>query len=117
VKIEVEVKDVGGADTWIETYECDGDPEKYARGIIDKFNNTLRPYEKPREFVDLKVVDDRKLHDWGKTNLITVVKGGRSYDTMKCEVCGITGKRFGLGTMGVKRDTRYKAEKYEYCNP
>jgi hypothetical protein len=36
-------------------------------------------------------------HKLTKENLVTITRGNRSYDVMKCQVCGAKGKRFGLG--------------------
>lgn len=60
----------------------------------------------------------RREHDWHKTNAFTRtfvggVNHGQTYDAMKCEVCGVEGKRYGV--RGVKRDTKFRAKKYEIC--
>lgn len=54
-----------------------------------------------------------KDHDWDKTNLVTINKNGLMYDTYKCSICGIKGKRYGIGE--IRRDKRYKADKYKNC--
>ncbi|WP_213505423.1 hypothetical protein [Paenibacillus faecis] len=117
-RIEIEVKNVGSKTTWKEQYDCTGDPDTWAINLINEFNATLQSNEQPRELVGVKVLGDAPenvgKHEWRKENLITLVKGSMSYDKMRCEKCGITGKRFGLG--GVKRDPKYKAEKYNQCN-
>lgn len=85
--------------------------------MIDNFNKTLRQGERTRELVGVEVLDEPTglgKHEWSKTNLVTVVRGSQMYDKMRCDNCGITGKRFGLG--GVTRDSKYKAKKYEKCN-
>lgn len=56
-----------------EKYEISDkeDPKKYAQGLINHYNATLRPNETPRELVDVWVikeeVEDKKEHLWGKT--------------------------------------------------
>lgn len=35
-------------------------------------------------------------HKFRKTNLVTIIKGGKSYDEMKCELCGVVGRRYGI---------------------
>ena len=35
-------------------------------------------------------------HNFSKTNIVTIIKGGRNYDEYKCSACGIKGKRYGL---------------------
>jgi hypothetical protein len=42
--------------------------------------------------INLKNTD----HKFEKTNLITITKGGKIYDEMKCSGCGLTGKRYGI---------------------
>jgi hypothetical protein len=98
--------------------------EQHGRAIVDHFNDTLKPYEKAREFVGViepmtenfvknpNAVDAPKvvqmLHQWTKTSLVTE-RGG--YDRMTCEVCGAKGKRYGMGQFGVKADRKTQ----EYC--
>lgn len=36
------------------------------------------------------------------------------YDTVICDICGITGRRYGIGEE-VERDRKYKAKCYETC--
>lgn len=119
-KIEIEVKKVGSSTTWNEEYIIDN-PNVYewAKNTIDKFNATLYPGESPRELVEVKILSDSEKenkHNWIKTNLITIVRGKSSYDTMKCEKCGITGKRYGLRDNAVEFDAKYRYKKYEKCN-
>lgn len=119
-KIEIEVKRVGSSTSWKEEYVIDGDnPYEWAKNTIDNFNATLNPHESPRELVGVEVLDKSEKnnkHSWTKTNLITIVRGSSVYDTMKCEKCGITGKRHGLGQDGVIPDSKYRYKKYEKCN-
>lgn len=93
------------------------DPEQWAKEAIEEFNNTLREYEKRRKYLGYEIIDkDLNVHIWHKTNAITIIKKDMNYDTMQCSVCGITGKRYGLGRY-VQRDSKYLADKYEYCKP
>jgi hypothetical protein len=123
-------KDAGDPDSkaWLEemTYwvEDNVTAEQHGREIVKRFNETLKPYEKPREFVDaiepmtenfvknpraVNAPQPAKLmHQWEKTSLVTE-KGG--YDKMTCKVCGAKGKRFGMGQFGVKADRKTQ----EYC--
>lgn len=103
-----------------ESYEIDNDvePQEYAQGLIDRFNATLRPDETPRELVTVIVtkenVKGKQEHKWEKQNLVTIKRAGRMYDVYRCNCCGITGKRYGIGG-DVTRDSKYKADKYQYC--
>lgn len=115
-KIEVIVKFKGGSDTWKETLNCPDDvsAESHAKVIIFNFNKSIRKGEKLRELVKVLGVSDLPPdHDWRKTNLVTISGRNGMYDTYKCEVCGITGKRFGLGR--ISRDAKFQAEKYRFC--
>ncbi|MBD7942500.1 hypothetical protein H9650_00040 [Psychrobacillus sp. Sa2BUA9] len=113
-KIEIEVKKVGSEITWKEEYVIDGvNPFDWAKATIDNFNATLRADESPRELVGVTVLDESEKntqHKWTKTNLLTIVRGSSVYDTMKCEKCGITGKRHGLDNR-IMIDSKYKAKK------
>ncbi len=92
--------------------------------FLKTFNSTLRPGESARHIVDVYEDEDADYeyfpplfpHKWGKTNLVTVMSGRSSYDTYRCEKCGITGKRYSLGG-DVRRDDKYNKQKYEYCIP
>lgn len=84
---------------------------------FNNFNATLRAAESPRELISVEIVDSESSliheHTWGKENLVTIIKGGSSYDIMKCSRCGITGKRYGFN--GVQIDSKYKAKIYATC--
>ncbi len=113
-KIEIEVRAVGGKSSWKEEYNCEGDPNQYAKNLIARFNSTLREGEIPREVVNVTVLDEKENnHEWRKVNAITVSHAGRTFDKYECERCGITGKRHGVALL--KRDSKYKAKKYEKC--
>ena len=115
-------KSINNEYVWEEKYEVsdETDTEIYLKEMIQRFNNTLRPQEPAREILEmleepLEIDTLPKIqHMWEKTNLVTQSRGGRLYDTYKCAKCGITGKRFGLSDI-VKRDSKYKADKYNYC--
>lgn len=115
-QIRIVVRHKGNIHSWIDTTKCPDDilPEIYAKQIIDNFNNTLRPKESPRELVG--VIDSLDLppeHDWGKQNLVTIMDRKELYDIYKCKICGIAGKRFGLGS--ITRDKKFQSEKFRFC--
>ena len=93
------------------------DLDAWAQELVTRFNAGLRPGEMPRHVVKTEVADlvgDVKIeHQWEKTNLVTIVKGQRMYDTARCAVCGITAKRYGVG--GYERDPKFRSAKYEWC--
>ena len=41
-------------------------------------------------------------HNWEKQNLVTIIKGGKSYDEMKCSGCGMQGKTHRLTNIILK---------------
>jgi hypothetical protein len=94
------------------------DAETWYRGLLDYWNSTLRPGDKRRTFVSCVFesadVVAKVAHDWQKTNLTTIARQGRYYDTARCSQCGITGKRFGVSD--VTRDPAFKANGYATCN-
>lgn len=117
-----------GSQTWWEDFNYPSvrsqqNAEDEANRMIERFNATLRPYEKPRTLLSVAFGEGdseetkpmRVRHQWEKTNLITVKgRGGNYYDEMRCSNCGITGKRYGLG--GVTPDSQYKAKAFLSCD-
>jgi hypothetical protein len=104
MKFKIEVAYADGSGTpWTE--ECDerrvesiNDALDYGRKLIDDYNAGLRCKEKARKFISAQMTGEQsEKHEWEKSNLVTIVKGGSNYDTGKCKVCGITSKRYGLG--------------------
>ena len=118
MKFQIEVRDKGGM-PWIEEYNEDvTDPEKWAHETIDRFNNSLRPGETPREVVSVKIMDQDapiENHNWQKQNLVTVSYRGQLFDIMRCGRCDITGKRHGLN-QPVKLDSQYQAKAFQRCD-
>lgn len=109
---------------WQEDYEDDGKfgrgmPEEIVGRILDFFNSTLRPNELPRRLVRIVSSEGEPAphiipHAWEKQNLVTIIDKHGSYDKMKCTVCGIMGKRFGLGPE-VQRDLKYCHPAHASC--
>lgn len=88
--------------TWREDYnEPDvDDPKAWARQLIKDFNANRAGGARSRVLVNVRVCANNVPlpHQWRKTNLVTI-QGRRSnvvYDTYRCEMCGATGKRYGL---------------------
>lgn len=99
------------AEGWEEEFDVpNGWPSVEVQRVIDRFNATLRPGELPRRLVEIlsqsKSPPKPIEHTWGKTSLVTEFGKGRSYDRMRCDRCGATGKRYGLGQDGVTLDPR-----------
>jgi hypothetical protein len=116
VKINVKVMSVRSI--WWEEFDTDTDsPEQWAKDTIKHFNRTRRPGELRRTVLAVDVLDLVSIrdHKYEKTNLVTKSDSGGVYDTVKCGRCGITGKRYGLGSY-ITRDRKYKAEKYLRCD-
>jgi hypothetical protein len=93
---------------------------KWGRNLIERFNDVekTRYGSKAliRTFVSCQPLNlPNKEHDWKKVNLITCHDPRLGmYDIYQCQKCGIKGKRFGFA--GVKRDSRYRAKAYRYCD-
>jgi len=51
-------------------------------------------------------------HKWVKQNTVTIIKGKKSYDLPKCEVCGAVGKRIRLDTVTL---TEKEFERHAIC--
>lgn len=119
MKIKMAVKQLSTGSIWFEEYEIDNDkdPVVFCTDLIQKFNSALRHGESPREFIGVEITEEETCvlhnHSWEKQNLVTVFRGTQSYDAMKCERCGITGKRYGLSA--ILRDSKYKGKVYDKC--
>lgn len=119
MKYKIAVQFVQGGEPWEEDYDdahvtTDAEAMNKGAALVQHFNDTLRPGEKARKFLGARIVGEGESHDWHKVNLITQTRGRQNFDTMRCELCKITGKRFGLGP-SVKRDSIYRAKKYAKC--
>ena len=109
-----------GANEWNEDYNKPVADLAAARilseSMIARFNDTLRPGEKPRKLLDVKAGGTAaKPHRWQKTNLVTKIGRGLAFDEYKCLDCGITGRRHGVE--GVAPDRKFRAKKYISCQP
>lgn len=118
MKFRMQVKS-GDLYPWWETYEKNvDDPQAEAERLIEYFNSTLRPGEEPRTLLAVEVLDQTSIkdHTWKKTNLMTI-KGhaGRTYDTLRCTVCGITARRYGLHDITIDPEFA-KAKVYKRCD-
>jgi hypothetical protein len=117
MKFKILVKDE--KEQWWEDYEKNiSDPKAWAAKIIDRFNRTLRPGERPRTLLDvvLKNASNDKYHDWIKrTDGMSVSFRGNSVDLYFCSKCGITGKRISLGG-DIKIDSKYRKKAYRECH-
>jgi hypothetical protein len=109
-----------GDSTWWEDYERpqvrdEASARVAAQQLVDYFNSTLHPKEKPRTLLSVKfgAGNSLKQHRWDKQNLVTIRRRGLYFDEMKCRDCGVTGKRFGL--QEVTLDRKFKAKKYLVC--
>ena len=91
--------------------------EKSGRKIIEYYNATLRHNDLPRTILEVQMGGNgKRTHDWQKTNLVTVRgRGGSYYDTLRCRACGCEARRYGLSN--VHRIGKWKAAKWDICNP
>lgn len=107
-----------GESEWGEEYTINTtDPEKEAQKMVDFFNRTLKPYEKPRKLISVTVHSETNdLHEWEKDiRAMSVTFRGRNCDIMYCRNCGITGKRYGLASK-ITVDSKYRGKAYRYCS-
>lgn len=98
-------------------HSAEVNPRQWSENVIKNYNSTLRPSENARKLCRVKILDKKHFyqHIWEKTNLVTICKRGTSYDTVKCKLCGITGKRIGIGGY-VQIDSKHlKTKKAEIC--
>lgn len=110
-------------DAMAETHDqITADPEKWCKDIIEWFNSTLRPHERKRVFVRCEVIGEvpPAEHRWFKTTAMTKImvgsaRHGSSYDAMECERCGVTGKRYGIGSF-VKIDSKWRKPAFKQCD-
>jgi len=118
MKFKIKVKHKGGDEWWEEYDEKVEDAHIWARDIIKRFNETLRPYEPPRELLRVEIIDDnnKKFHNWIKRTYGMSVKfRGATVDLMYCSRCGITGKRYGFYS-NVKIDSKFRKKAYKECH-
>jgi len=121
MKFKIEVRDERSGPWW-ETFDIEGCTDEarirgWALATIKSFNDSLRPGESPRSFVGgIEIIDEgTKHHKWTKQNLGTKADHRGTFDLMKCAECGCTGRRYGLGELGIKRSAEFKAKKWVTC--
>ncbi|GEM_PF-3057935 len=111
-------RNVGEEETWEEEYDKNvEDPKEWAEKTVAWFNETLRPGEKPRELVDVVVINTKNdNHKWEKrTDGMSVWFRGNAVDLMYCKRCGITGKRYGISPR-VRIDSKYRNKAFRKCD-
>lgn len=112
------VRSLRSGKEWGERYQKETDnPEQWGRDLIAWFNSTTRTSESKRKFIRVEIHGEvpPPEHAWSKTSLVTQQHAGRMFDKMKCERCGITGKRFRLN-QNIKRDSEFRAKLYARCD-
>lgn len=119
MKFRMKCSNIDGGEPWWEDYNVNtDDAQACAEQLIMEFNALLRPGEKPRQVLEVEVLNPTVItkHKWTKTSLVTERDtDGALYDRYRCVHCGITGKRFGLSRT-TTRDGEYKANVYEDCD-
>lgn len=102
---------------WWEDYNINtDDPEKLSSGMVNSFNDSLRPGESPRKLLKVEIISEKNIkHDWIKrTDGMSVLFRGEHVDLIYCGKCGITGKRYGMGNP-TRIDSKYRLKKYQTC--
>lgn len=125
VKIRITVQNARSGNVWTEDYDKAGigengnqlQAEDWAFNLIKRFNETCRPGESHRKLLRTELLGTSTVqHNWSKmTSGMSVQFRGRIVDIVTCLNCGITGKRFGLGSV-IKRDAKYRAKRFEVCS-
>ena len=82
-----------------------------AQEVVKQFNESLRPYELPRELVSVVYAGESLAHVWCKENTVGLLDKRRQviYDLYRCARCGITARRTGLGAPRVRRPCQPQA--------
>jgi hypothetical protein len=124
-KIRITVRNLTTKSEWTEDYDKVGigdngnlaQAEDWAFQLVKRFNDTCQPGESRRKLLKTELVGASTAHDWYKrTDGMSVPFRGQMVDVFECRKCGITGKKFRLDTVDVRRDSKYKAKKYESCS-
>lgn len=104
---------------WEEEFDIEDDvnAEEFVSSLVSHFNNTLRPGEQRRKLISVSDTGEKgtQNHKWSKTNVITIRGRNGLYDTVVCDICGITGRRYGIGREVIP-DREYRAKCYETCD-
>lgn len=106
-------------ESWTEDFQMPDaeNPFTWVNNLVQEFNDTLRPGERVRKLIRVRTKLPNGYpvpHEWEKASIVTEEANGRTFDRYRCKICGITGKRFGLGGTIVK-DKRYNKEKHRMC--
>jgi hypothetical protein len=102
-----------------------GNAELWAKEVIEDFNADMErrgiPQERAFVRVERSTADTPAEHVWEKSNLVTIKGRGGMYDTVRCPICGATGKRFGIGGRPIPDKDKYRTcitvEEKTYVKP
>ena len=118
MKFKIKVKNERQPDGWWEEYdEPITDAQKWTEETLANFNGSLRRHESPRELIEIEMLDAANLHhDWVKSITgMSAMFRGQMCDMMFCDRCGITGKRFGIGSAHVRIDSKFRRKVFLTC--
>jgi hypothetical protein len=120
MRFTIYVKEAGtDEEPWAEEYDKPvADPVTWAKETVERFNNTQPAGAPLRVLIGVRILDGpSREHNWEKTNLVTLqqYQGTMPYDTARCTVCGVTGKRYGLSST-ITLDSKFKAKVYRRCD-
>ena len=85
------------------------DPEETVKTTLRMFNEQRKTNYTFVRFKHQRSKNIKHVHNWTKKTLVTE-RGG--FDKMECTNCGATGKRYGMGTNGIKVDAKFD---HKYC--
>lgn len=119
MKFQIEVRDTKSGPWW-ETFdeeECNDEAsiKAWAEATIARYNDTLRPGERPRTFIGgIKILGDgTRKHRWTKTAIVTQADHRGTFDKVKCTACGAVARRYGLDR--IKMQKPFTAKRWKNC--
>lgn len=120
MKFQIEIAEQGVSERRWESFdeeECHDEAsiKEWAEATVKRFNDSLRPGERPREFCGgIKIIGEgARLHRWTKRNLTTQGDWRGVFDNVQCTVCGARARRYGIDT--IKMQKSYTAKKWKTC--
>jgi hypothetical protein len=103
----------GGWDVIVEAPD-NSSPLMVGAEYVLNHNEVLPNREDPIELVTAKAEGERK-HSWD-TKERNKVNGSELFDVMRCGVCGVSGRRYGLSDNSIRIDPKYRHTLFKSCD-
>ncbi|MBU7045031.1 MAG: C2H2-type zinc finger protein [Theionarchaea archaeon] len=99
IRVDAEIH-IEGRDPHVENLPVSSfeTAEQEIKNMVEKFNNSRLPGEKPRKFIRIISSEATKLHNWKKISITPQCDSKGYYDLYKCEQCGLTFRRRSLNS-------------------